>query len=45
MAQGAKCFPGPADLTSHTDLKGWAVLITGGGRGCGPIFRTAQIQW
>lgn len=44
LVQAAKCVPGPADLTSHTDLKGWAVLITGGGRGCGPILSTARIQ-
>lgn len=37
-------YPGPADSITHTDLKGWAVLIAAGGRGCGPIISTAQTQ-
>lgn len=42
MVQGAKMFfSAPPDLSRHTDLQGWAELITGRGRGGGPIFSTA----
>lgn len=44
MVQVAKCFPGWDNLTSHTDLKRRAVLVTGGGCGCGPIFSAAWTQ-
>lgn len=34
-----------AAFVNPTNLRYWAVLVTGGGCGCRPIFRTARWQW